>query len=92
MNNLLPLPVLLPLLGAGLALAVVDVRGTGFGASTSSLSVSIGGTDAPIRSVAPNHVVVTVPVGAPSGELRVSRGGASSAGALSPASSNQKKP
>ncbi|MEU4390245.1 RHS repeat-associated core domain-containing protein [Kribbella sp. NPDC023855] len=60
---------------AGPSTAVVgdsyEIYGTGFGLDAEQVSVTIGGAAAPITSLRRNHLVVTVPTGAATGEALV---------------------
>jgi RHS repeat-associated protein len=52
-----------------------EIYGTGFGTDLSQASVSIGGVNAPIKSLRRNHILVTVPTGAASGAATVTVSG-----------------
>ncbi|WP_344844083.1 RHS repeat-associated core domain-containing protein [Kribbella ginsengisoli] len=64
---------------AGPATAVVgdsyEIYGTGFGLDPEQVSVTIGGATAPITSLRRNHLVVTVPAGATTGQALVNVSG-----------------
>lgn len=64
---------------AGPGTAVVgdsyEIYGTGFGLDPEQVSVKIGGATAAINSLRRNHLVVTVPTGAASGQVQVTVAG-----------------
>ena len=53
-----------------------EIYGTGFGLDLSQVSVSIGGVNAPIKSLRRTHLAVSVPAGAVSGTATVTVNGA----------------
>ena len=52
-----------------------EIYGTGFGLDLTQVSVSIGGVNAPVKSLRRNHIVASVPAGSASGAATVTVSG-----------------